>query len=422
VEARAIERAGRRASPLITRAALRIGGALGLALLIAAALGLALHADTSPSVVSAVAAMPPSLLLAGGSLQSSATEGLVASRLPDGRQVGQVDIGGPSQGDALAAAPNGRHAYLVDATWLTDQQRKEWRLTELELPSLRVLHRAAILDGIDLLGEARIAAVAHDGAEVYVETMRIVGPQRFDPQLRVGQPDSEYGIAVYDVPQRAFTRTIRLDPPWCGVGELDALPDGRLAVLCPVSHQLRLVDPRVGRTVGRVPVTGDFGASSVDGQRQWIVSRAGQLQEMDLTRGAVVRTVDVSGPGGCGGCVPWQRPTVSADGRRLFVRAAPGRLYLVGTLFGTVVWVIDTASLQRVAELPLPAAAIDQAPTPDGAAVLASTGTTDASGEQATWLLSVPDGQVLARWPQGLCCLHLVPSPAAAADARGAAR
>jgi hypothetical protein len=245
-------------------------------------------------------------------------------------------------------APDGRRAYLIDATWLADQQHKQWQLTELELPSLRVLHRAAILDGIDLLGEAHIAAVAHDGAEVYVETMRIVGPQRFDPQLRVGQPDSEYGIAVYDVPQRAFTRMIRLDPPWCGVGELDALPNGRLAVLCPVSHQLRLVDPRDGRTVGSVPVTGEFGASSVDGRRQWIISRTGLIQEVDLTRGAVGRTVDVSGPGGCGGCVPWQRPTVSADGRRLFVRAAPGRPDLVGTLFGTVVWVIDTASLRPI--------------------------------------------------------------------------
>ena len=48
--------------------------------------------------------------------------------------------------------------------------------------------------------------VAHDGAEVYVETMRITGPSRFDAQLRVGQPESEYGIAVYDVARGAFSR------------------------------------------------------------------------------------------------------------------------------------------------------------------------------------------------------------------------
>jgi hypothetical protein len=43
--------------------------------------------------------------------------------------------------------------------------------------------------------------------------MHITGPSRFDPQLRVGQPESEYGIAVYDVAGGAFARSITLPAP-----------------------------------------------------------------------------------------------------------------------------------------------------------------------------------------------------------------
>src|SRR5207302_5417245 len=143
-----------------------------------------------------------------------------------------------SQGDAFAVARDGRHAYLLDRVWLPDQNRAEWRLNELEMPSLRVLRRTAVADGINLNGRARVLAVGRDNAEVYVETARIVGPNRFDPQLRVGQPDSEYRIAVYDVAKGVFSRTISLDPPWCGVAELSALGDGRLEVPCPTAHQV----------------------------------------------------------------------------------------------------------------------------------------------------------------------------------------
>ena len=55
---------------------------------------------------------------------------------------------------------------MLDATWLADQQRVEWRLNELELPSLRVLRRALYPNGISLLGQATIVTVAHNGAEV----------------------------------------------------------------------------------------------------------------------------------------------------------------------------------------------------------------------------------------------------------------
>src|SRR5712692_8243979 len=103
------------------------------------------------------------MLLAGGSLATDGMSGLVANELPSGRQLGQVTIGGPSQGSALAVSPDGRRAFMLDATWLVDQQRAEWRLNELELPSLRVLRRALYPDGINLLGQATIVAVAHDG-------------------------------------------------------------------------------------------------------------------------------------------------------------------------------------------------------------------------------------------------------------------
>jgi hypothetical protein len=127
-------------------------------------------------------------------------------------------------------------------------------------------------------------------AEVYVETMRISGPSRFDPRLRVGQPESDYGIAVYDVARSAFSRSMKLAAPWCGVAELYALPDGRLAALCPTAHQVRLIDPKTGQQVGSVSVSGEKGGTSPDGSKLWVVSRYGHPQEVDLVRGVIART------------------------------------------------------------------------------------------------------------------------------------
>jgi hypothetical protein len=45
----------------------------------------------------------------------------------------------------MAVSPDGRRAFMLDATRLADQQRVEWRLNELELPSLRVLRRGVSL-------------------------------------------------------------------------------------------------------------------------------------------------------------------------------------------------------------------------------------------------------------------------------------
>src|SRR5207248_1681926 len=100
-------------------------------------------------------------------------------------------------------APDGRRAYLLDREQVAGGVA-EWHLRELTTPSLAVVWRADVHDAISLLGTARVVAVATDGRQVYVETMRIIGPNRWDPQLRVGQPESVYGIAVYDVTRGAL--------------------------------------------------------------------------------------------------------------------------------------------------------------------------------------------------------------------------
>ena len=95
----------------------------------------------------------------------------------------------------------------------------------------------------------------------------------------MGQPESDYGIAVYDVAQGAFSRSMTLPAPWCGVAELYALPDGRLAALCPTAHQVQLIDPKSGQQVGSVSVSGEKGALSPDGSKLWVVTSSGQFQE-----------------------------------------------------------------------------------------------------------------------------------------------
>jgi len=98
--------------------------------------------------------------------------------------------------------------------------------------------------------------------------------------LRAGQPDSEYGIATFDVRQGTFTRHMRMDPPWCGVGQLFAAAGGRLAILCPTSHQLRLVDPGAGVEAGRGTVSGEMAEISPGGSRLWVVSKAAEIRRL----------------------------------------------------------------------------------------------------------------------------------------------
>jgi len=84
-------------------------------------------------------------------------------------------------------------------------------------------------------------------AEVYVETMRITGTSRFGAQMSVGQPESEYAIAVYDVARGAFSRSMTLPRRGVAGRALRAL---RRTVGRAVStaHQVRLIDPK---TAGR---------------------------------------------------------------------------------------------------------------------------------------------------------------------------
>ena len=393
------------------------GALAGSMLLLACAAGIGLTSraasmgdrDRQAVDLTMAAAEPPTpavLVFAGGSLEVPNVGGLVSSAVPSGRQRGHIDLTGPSQGNALAVAPDGRHVYWLDRASLPNPEFP-WQLIELELPNLRELHRTVFADGINLLGYARILTVSADSAQVYVETMRIIGPQRFDPGLRWRQPESEYSIAVYDVARGTFTQSIKLDDPWCGVGELFTAANGRVVVLCPLSHQIRLIDPRAGRQVGSVSVSGAMAAVSPDRRLLWVVSHGGGLQEVDLSRAVVTRSVVNLG---CAGCIPPQRVHLSLDGSRLFVRAAPDRPELSYSGKGSVVWVIATDSLQRVAEIRFPEPAFDSAPTPDGRAVLASTMRTDLPEDRrATWLLDVPSGRELQRWPWSLCCLELYP-------------
>ena len=97
--------------------------------------------------------------------------------------------------------------------------------------------------------------------------------------------------------------------------------------------------------------------------------------------------------------MPRQRLHLSADGARLFVRTAPGDAEARATGQGTAVAVIDTTTLQQVAEVPLPAAAYDAAPATDGSALLTSNTNTQDALAAATRLVDVPSGRELARWP-----------------------
>jgi hypothetical protein len=58
---------------------------------------------------------------------------------------------------------------------------------------------------------------------------------------------------------------------------------------------------------------------------------------------------------------------------RCSCRPRPARLNCAPLVRATVVWLVDTSTLQRVADVPLPEPAFDTAPSPDGSALLATT-------------------------------------------------
>ena len=142
-----------------------------------------------------------------------------------------------------------------------------------------------------------------------------------------------------------------------------------------------------------------------------MVTSSGQLQEVDLVRGVIARTGSLPAAGEpCAPCVPLQRLHVSTDGRTLFVPAAPGAPELRATGRASVVWMVDTSTLQRVAAVPLPEPAFDSAPSPDGSALMVST-VVMPPDRQTSWLLAVPSGRELVRWPRSVWCLYVLPTP-----------
>lgn len=339
----------------------------------------------------AVASAPtPFLAYAFGTLDPSGG-GMSAVAFPAGDVMSTVAVGSTTQGEALALAPDGARAYLLDRAGF------DWRLSELATPSLQVLRRTPLPDAINLLGVGRVVAVASDGRHVYVETMRIVGPERWDPQLRVGQPESIYGIAVYDVAQGAFTGQIPLDAPWCGVADLFALPDGRLSLFCSTAGDVRLVDLGRGKQTASVAVGTAVGSvPSLDGRHLWLVRDTGDLVDVDLAALAITYTRQLGDDHGR--WVPHQRLALAQAGQRLYVRAAPGNAEARARGLGTVAWVVDTSTWQRVAVVPLPAPAFDLAPSPDGHALLATTVNTGNPQEEGTRLVDAASGRELRCW------------------------
>ena len=101
---------------------------------------------------------------------------------------------------------------------------------------------------------------------------------------------------------------------------------------------------------------------------------------------------------------------MSTDGRNLFVPAAPGAPELRATGRASVVWMVDTSTLQRVAAVPLPEPAFDSALSPDGSALMVST-VVMPPDRQTSWLLAVPSGRELVRWPRSVCCVYVLPTP-----------
>lgn len=327
--------------------------------------------------------------------------------LPSGRVLGRfVDV--RRQGGGLAFAPGGLRAYLLDGPYVH----------ELELPSLRPLGGAALPDAVTPLGHAQVLAVSPDGREVYVQAAHYVDQQRLAPDHRSGQPDSEDSVAVYDVSQGTFTRRIPLQSGACGISQIFVQPDGRLVVFCPFREQVRLVDPKLGGQVGAIDgIAGSMAALAIDGWTLLVLDRSGYVQEIDLQQQTVGRRVQLRAAGGaCSPCIPYQFLHLSADGTRLFVRVAPGRADLVSTGHSTVVWVIDTNTLQLITEVPLPAPAFDNAPLPDGGAMLAGNTNTQDANERASRLIEVPSGRELARWPGGLVAIEVRNLPASASQ------
>lgn len=323
--------------------------------------------------------------------------GFVAVSFPSGVTLGRVEM--RRQGGGFAVAPDGRQVYVLDGE----------RFLVLAAPGLRILHEMTLPDRINILGNGQVVAVAPSGDQVYVETTRIIGPNRWDPTLRVGQPDSQYGLAIYDVAKGRFTKEIWLDPPWCGVAGLSALPNGRVAVFCPTALDVRLVDLRLGKQVatvslGSAPRAGNLPGWPIrsvlapDGSHLLVVEDNGTLLEVDLARMAITHVGTVGD--GLRQDIPLQAacPCLTANGHTLVIPAAPADALARATGNATVAWLANPALRPRTTTVPLPAPASSVVLGPDDQTVLVSSGAGSGS-RQGTWLLHLPDGHPIADWP-----------------------
>src|SRR5690348_16281300 len=73
------------------------------------------------------------ILYGWGELDPTSGGGLQAIELPAGNVLGQVALGGLTQGGAFVLAPDGHRAYLLDREQVTGVA--EWHLSELDVPT-----------------------------------------------------------------------------------------------------------------------------------------------------------------------------------------------------------------------------------------------------------------------------------------------
>jgi hypothetical protein len=320
---------------------------------------------------------------------STTSGSLVSVELPSGRILGQF-VGSGGRGGSLAISPDGSRGYFFDGQ----------QLHELALPGLQLRRSTPAPDGITSLGYARVVAVAPDGTEVYLETVD-----------RPGDPTSERGIAVYDVAQGMFVRQIRLAPPAWGaaacVGELYALSQHRLAMLCGSDHVVRMDVASGDQHPATVPVNGGNAILSADRRHLYVVSGAGQIEDVDLDQMVVARSASLTPDVECPRCVPFQPLHLSTDGQRLTLVAAPGPAEVGAAVNGTVVWIVDLSSLTRVAEVPVGPHTADALLTPDGRGLLVSRIELDPRDEGALRLIEVLSGWEVGRWPGSMFGLEI---------------
>jgi hypothetical protein len=323
-------------------------------------------------------AIAPAVIYGTGSLALSSGY-LFSLEVPSGRLVGQFSPRFVGQGGLFVVSPDGQRGYLFAGQ----------ELNELALPSLQLLHSEPVTNGINVLGMARVLAVAQDRQHVYLETMD-----------KPGDPTSEYGIAIYDTSAAAFTRQIPLQHPRCEVANLYPLDRQLLAVLCQADHTVRIVDLGTGQQLPSVlPVNGGNAILIPGSQRMLIVSGSAQLQEVDPTQLVINRSVNLVPDLPCSYCVPPQQLHLSSDGQRLIIVAAPGPPELRSNVNATVAWIVDTSTLARVADVPVGPHTTDAFELPDRSALLTSRLDLSVPDGSALRLIAVPSGQELDQWP-----------------------